>query len=260
MYCFSRRTRRRARPSRSRNFRLVPGWRSTRSRPSNDSEGFRCPAGLEALRADGDAPDGPVGDRLHPLHVGLPDFPGPVIGVGNVVPEIGTLAGDRAPRHVILRNKNRKLISRFMSGKQDQIRLGPRRKNTGVRMALVAMILLLAAGTAIPYLLARGLPPPSGSAADAILVLTGGESRIAQGFRAWKEGRGRDLFILGAGRDAKLANILPAGTEISPSDLPRAPAGGGPQTPRKKAFPAKSAVVSRAYKKVILVTSDYHVP
>src|SRR3989304_1127451 len=176
MDCFSRRTRRRARPSRSRNFRLAPGGRSTRSRPSNDSEGFRYPAGLEAPGGDGDAPDGPVGDRLHPLHVGLPDFPGPVIGVGNVVPEIGTLAADRAPRHVILRNKNHKLISRFMSGKQDQIRLGPRRKNTGVRMALVAMILLLAAGTAIPYLLARGLPPPSGSAADAILVLPGGGS------------------------------------------------------------------------------------
>src|SRR3989304_7190631 len=163
MDCFSRRTRRRARPSRSRNFRLAPGGRWTRPRPSNDSEGFRSPAGLEALRADGDAPDGPVGDRLHPLHVGLPDFPGPVIGVGNVVPEIGTLAADRAPRHVILRNKNRKLISRFMSGKQDQIRLGPRRKHIGVRMALAALILLLADGIAIQHVLARGLPAPSGS-------------------------------------------------------------------------------------------------
>src|SRR3989337_4583091 len=168
---FSRRTRRRARPSRSRNFRLVPWWRSARSRPSNDSEGFRSPAGLEALRADVDAADGPVGDRLHPLHVGLPDFPGPVVGVGNVVPEIGTLAADRALRHVILRNTNHRSISRLMSGKQDPIRLGPRRKNTGVRMALAALILLLAAGTAIPYVLARGLPPPSGSAAPALPAL-----------------------------------------------------------------------------------------
>src|SRR4030067_796554 len=94
-------------PSRSRNFRRAPGGRSTRSRPSNDSEGFRYPAGLEAPRADGDAPDGPVGDRLHPLHVGRPDFPCPVGGVGNVVPEIGNLAADRAPRHVIIRNESR---------------------------------------------------------------------------------------------------------------------------------------------------------
>ena len=147
-----------------------------------------------------------------------------------------------------------------MSGKQDQIRLGPRRKHTGVRMALAALIPLLAAGTAIPYLLARGLPVPSGSAADAILVLTGGENRIAQGFRAWKEGRGRELFILGAGKDAKLANILPAGTEISPADLARVHVEGWSQNTLENAFSAKSAVASRAYKKVILVTSDYHVP
>src|SRR3989337_1513932 len=147
-----------------------------------------------------------------------------------------------------------------MSGKQDQIRLGPRRKHTGVRMALAALIPLLAAGTAIPYLLARGLPVPSGSAADAILVLTGGENRIAQGFRAWKEGRGRELFILGAGRDAKLANILPAGTEISPSDLPRGHVEGWAQNTLENASSAKSAVASRAHKKAILLTSDYHVP
>src|SRR4030066_1576667 len=247
MDCFSRGAPRRARPSRSRNFQLVPWWRSTRSRRSNDSEGFRYPAGLEALRADVDAPDGPVSDRLHPLHVGLPDFPGPVVGVGNVVPEIGTLAADRAPRHVILRNKNPKQISRFMSGKQDQIRLGPRRKNTGVRMALAALILLLAAGTAIPYVLARGLPAPSGSAADAILAPTGGENRIAEGFRAWKEGRGRDLFILGAGRDAKLANILPAGTGISPPALPRVHVEGWSQNTLENAFSATPAVAARAY-------------
>src|SRR3989304_3969238 len=205
MDCFSRRTRRRARPSRSRNFRLVPGWRSTRSRPSNDSEGFRYPAGLEALRADVDAADGPVGDRLHPLHVGLPDFPGPVVGVGNVVPEIGTLAADRTLRHVILRNKNHRSISRFMSGKQDQIRLGPRRKNTGVRMALAALILLLAAGTAIPYVLARGLPAPPGSAADSEPLCTSSPLPAKTTSPGLRPASAAGLFILGAGRDAKLA-------------------------------------------------------
>ena len=127
-------------------------------------------------------------------------------------------------------------------------------------MALAALIPLLAAGTAIPYLLARGLPVPSGSAADAILVLTGGENRIAQGFRAWKEGRGRELFILGAGKDAKLANIVSPGTATYPHTLARVHVEGWSQNTLENAFSAKSAVASRAYKKVILVPSYYHVP
>jgi len=147
-----------------------------------------------------------------------------------------------------------------MGRKQDQIPLGPRRKRRWVRAAVPGLILLLAAGGAIPYLLARGLPAPSGEGADAILVLTGGENRIAEGFRAWKEGMGKELFILGAGRNAKLANILPAGTEISPNDLPRIHVEGWSANTLENAFSAKSAVVSRSYRKVLLVTSDYHMP
>jgi len=146
-----------------------------------------------------------------------------------------------------------------MGRKQDQIPLGPRRKRGWVRAAVPGLVLLLAAGGAIPYLLARDLPAPSGEGADAILVLTGGENRIAEGFRAWKEGMGKELFILGAGRNAKLANILSAGTEISPNDLPRIHVEGWSANTLENAFSAKTTVTSQAFRNVILVTSDYHV-
>lgn len=128
-----------------------------------------------------------------------------------------------------------------------------------MRTAVSGIVLLLAAGGAIPYLLARSLPAPSGEGADAILVLTGGENRIAEGLRAWKEGRGKELFILGAGRNAKLSNILPAGTEISPGDITRIHVEGWSSNTLENAFSAKTAVTSRAFRSVILVTSDYHV-
>jgi len=148
----------------------------------------------------------------------------------------------------------------MLGRKQDQIRLGAPRKKKGVRLAAIVLILFLAAAAAIPHLLARGEAPSSGKAADAILVLVGGENRIAEGFRIWKEGKGKELFILGAGREARLSSILPAGAVISPAELPRIHIEGWSENTLENAFSAKSAVVSRRYREVILVTSDYHVP
>lgn len=148
----------------------------------------------------------------------------------------------------------------MLGRKQDQFRLGAPRKKNRVRLAAIALVLLLAAGAAIPHLLARGEAPSSGEAADAILVLVGGENRIPEGFRAWKEGKGKELFILGAGREATLSSILPAGTEVSPAELLRIHIEGWSENTLENAFSAKSAVVSRGYREVILVTSDYHVP
>jgi uncharacterized SAM-binding protein YcdF (DUF218 family) len=144
--------------------------------------------------------------------------------------------------------------------KQDEIWIRPRKKRKVIRRAFAFLILLPAAVAAIPHLIAGGGEEPSGEVADAVLVLTGGENRIAEGYRAWKEGKGRELFILGAGREAKLSNILPGGSEVSPDSLPRIHIEGWSKNTLENAFSAKSAVVSRTYRKVILVTSDYHVP
>jgi len=148
----------------------------------------------------------------------------------------------------------------MLGQKQDQFQLGVRRKKNRVRKAATALVLLLLGAAAIPHLLARGERHSTGKAADAILVLTGGENRIAEGFRAWKEGKGKELFILGAGQEATLSSILPAGTEISPAELLRIHIEGWSENTLENAFSAKSAVVSRGYREVIIVTSDYHVP
>ena len=97
--------------------------------------------------------------------------------------------------------------------------ISPPKKRKGVRRFLVFLVLLLGIVAVIPHLLVRRIAKPSGGAADAVLVLTGGENRIAEGYRAWKEGKGRELFILGAGRETKLLNILPRGSEVSPDKL-----------------------------------------
>ncbi len=148
-----------------------------------------------------------------------------------------------------------------MTRKQDQILLGPPKRKRGVRRAVTVLILLLTVGAAIPHFLARWVVAPrSGEVADAILVFTGGESRIAAGYRAWKEGEGEELFILGAGPEAKLASILPEGEQVAQDDLPRIHIEGWSENTLENAISAKSEVVSRTYRRVILVTSDYHVP
>ncbi len=148
----------------------------------------------------------------------------------------------------------------MLGRKQDQIRLGAPRKKKWGRRAATALILILVAAGAVPHLLAQGEAPSPGKAADAILVLTGGENRIAEGFRAWKGGKGNELFILGAGRNATLSGILPEGEAVSPDEFPRIHIEGWSANTLENAFSAKSAVVSRGYRDVILVTSDYHVP
>ncbi len=148
-----------------------------------------------------------------------------------------------------------------MTRKQDQILLGPPKRKRGVRRAVTVLILLLTAGAAFPHLLARWVAAPfSGDVADAIFVFTGGEGRIAAGYRAWKEGEGKELFFLGAGPEAKLASILPEGEQVAQEDLPRIHIEGWSENTLENAVSAKSVVVSRTYRKVILVTSDYHVP
>ena len=152
-------------------------------------------------------------------------------------------------------------LTRIMGRKQDQILLGPPKEKKGVRRTVTVLILLLAAGAAFPHLLVRWVAAHfSGDVADAVLVFTGGEGRIAAGYKAWKEGKGKELFILGAGPDAKLASILPEGEQVSQDDLPRIHFEGWSENTLENAVSAKSAVVSRMYRKVILVTSDYHMP
>ncbi|HEU5360145.1 MAG TPA: YdcF family protein [Candidatus Deferrimicrobiaceae bacterium] len=122
------------------------------------------------------------------------------------------------------------------------------------------MVLLLATGAVTPHLFFGKAENPGKGVADAVLVLTGGENRIAEGYRVWKDGMGQEFYILGAGREAKLAAILPSGAVVPPETLPRIHVEGWSTNTLENAFSAKSEVASRSYRKVILVTSDYHMP
>jgi uncharacterized SAM-binding protein YcdF (DUF218 family) len=122
------------------------------------------------------------------------------------------------------------------------------------------LFLLLAAGSGIPHLLSKKLPGPPGGQADAILVLTGDENRIPEGFRAWKEGKGAELYILGAGGGARLERILPGRQALSPAELRRIHVEGWSENTLENAYSAKSLVADHGFRNVILVTSDYHMP
>lgn len=127
---------------------------------------------------------------------------------------------------------------------------------TGAGILLVALL----AGGALPHLIAGATTDPPAAGADAIFVLTGGENRIAAGFRAWREGKGKNLFLLGAGRDARLEQVLPGLPALAPRDRERVRLEGWSRNTFENAVSAKSFVMVNGYRSVILVTSDYHVP
>jgi uncharacterized SAM-binding protein YcdF (DUF218 family) len=124
----------------------------------------------------------------------------------------------------------------------------------------MVLLLLLAGGAGLPHLLARRLPGPGQGQADAILVLTGDENRIPEGYRAWKEGKARELYILGAGGGAKLERILPGRPALSSAEAGKLHVEGWSENTLENAYSAKGVVAERGFRRVILITSDYHMP
>ena len=136
----------------------------------------------------------------------------------------------------------------------------PRRRRGRSLRPVLFLLVLLFLPPAIPHLLALRDPGPPARPADAIFVLTGGEGRIQEGFRAWSGGAARELYILGAGRRVPIARIVPEASRISADALSRIHVEGWSENTLENAFSAKSAVGEGKYSSVILVTSDYHIP
>jgi uncharacterized SAM-binding protein YcdF (DUF218 family) len=137
---------------------------------------------------------------------------------------------------------------------------GPRRRRGRFFRPILVLLLLLFVPPEIPHLLSLRDPPPPSGPADAIFVLTGGEGRIQEGFRAWSGGAARELYILGAGRGVPVARILPEASRLPAEALSRLHVEGWSENTLENAFSAKSAVGEGKYSSVILVTSDYHIP
>lgn len=143
---------------------------------------------------------------------------------------------------------------------QEKTSLGAPPRGKGFNSTLLTLALILAAGAALPHLLEGRLPGPVPPQSDAILVLTGGENRIAEGFRAWREGKARELYILGAGGKAKLDLILPGHPPLSAEELRRVHIEGWSENTLENAYSAKSVVREQGFTRVVLVTGDYHMP
>ncbi len=143
--------------------------------------------------------------------------------------------------------------------RQGQNLLGPRPRH-GRRIG--KWLLLFLAGTvvvaAIPHLLAWRLPRPVLTPADAILVFAGGENRVRLGYRAWTEGRGSHLFLLGAGKSSTLSAVLPGSESLPPEEASRLHIEGWSENTLENAVSAKQIVSRHGFRSVILVTSDYH--
>ena len=136
----------------------------------------------------------------------------------------------------------------------------PRSRRGSSFRALLLLLALLFLPPAVPHLLSLRDPGPPARPADAIFVLSGGEGRIQEGYRAWSGGAARELYILGAGRRVPVARIVPEVSQIPAEALSRIHVEGWSENTLENAFSAKSAVGGGKYSSVILVTSDYHIP
>lgn len=147
-----------------------------------------------------------------------------------------------------------------MKNRQGQNLLPPRRKGSPVRTFLLAALLAAAAGAALPHIIVRPPPPPADRQSDVVFVFAGGESRVPTGFRAWKEGKAKELYILGARGGARIERILPGSKDIPADDHDRLHVEGWSENTLENAFSAKGVVSDRNFRNAILVTSDYHMP
>jgi uncharacterized SAM-binding protein YcdF (DUF218 family) len=132
------------------------------------------------------------------------------------------------------------------------------------RLLLIAACvvgILLAAGFAVFTVAVQSFSRSKPAAADAIVVLTGGEDRIAAGMELLKEKRGRRLLISGVNMKT-----------LTPSELRRS----SPQEDELRrccvdlgrealdttgnAEEAREWAEQRGFKRLIVVTSSYHMP
>jgi uncharacterized SAM-binding protein YcdF (DUF218 family) len=100
---------------------------------------------------------------------------------------------------------------------------------------------------------------------DAIVVLTGGSERLAEGLRLLAAGRAGTLFVSGVGKDVELASLLqglPPG--VTPPDAAERACcialGHGADNTLGNARETAAWMASRGFRSLRLVTADYHMP
>src|SRR5512142_3281907 len=119
---------------------------------------------------------------------------------------------------------------------QEEKLLRGAKRRTGAHCGLLLALAVAVVGTAAPHLLARGLPRPGAGSFDAIFVLTGGDGRIEDGYRAFREGKGRELYIIGTKEGIRLEQILPGRAAPPPAERERIHLEGWSENTLENAF------------------------
>ena len=104
-------------------------------------------------------------------------------------------------------------------------------------------------------------PLPENSA-DAIVVLTGGSGRLEYALQLMAEGKSNILFISGAGKDVTLDDVVRQAQREVRGKINRNNIILGHQGENTigNAEEIKEWLTDTNYKKIILVTSNYHIP
>jgi uncharacterized SAM-binding protein YcdF (DUF218 family) len=128
-------------------------------------------------------------------------------------------------------------------------------------IVLTAAGVLLAAGFAVFMVAIRNASEAMPPAADAIVVLTGGEDRIAAGMELLKEQRGRRLLISGVnartGTPSELRRSSPQEHELRRCCVD---IGREALDTSGNAEEAREWAEQHGFKNLIVVTSSYHMP
>lgn len=146
--------------------------------------------------------------------------------------------------------------------RQEEILIGngKRRRFRRRPTFFLLILLLLAFGSVYPHYSATRLQPAGGAKADAIFVLAGGDNRIATGLAALRENRADRLFILGTAHLALPQSIIPGYSALPETERSRIHIEGWSETTLENAVSAKGIVNELGLRRLILVTSDYHLP
>jgi uncharacterized SAM-binding protein YcdF (DUF218 family) len=125
-------------------------------------------------------------------------------------------------------------------------------------LALVPLLLWL--GGFIWFLRAAQEPATHSSAADAIVVMTGGAERVETGFRLLEEGLAPRLFVSGVHPDSRLADLA-RGAGVDPAKLAgRVELGHAAASTRGNAVEIAAWARPRQIATIRLVTAGYHMP
>lgn len=100
------------------------------------------------------------------------------------------------------------------------------------------------------------------NSADAIVVLTGGSGRLDYALQLLAEGKGKALFISGVGKDVTLEDVLRQAPEDVSQRINKKNIilGHEGENTIGNAQEIKNWLEKTHYKKIIVVTSNYHMP